>query len=297
MPMLTTLRIGRPGVALPLAAANALRERRHAFQHPMDARHDILAVDDDRRPFRRPQRDVQRGAVLGAVDLLAAEHRVDARGKVGLFREREQQAHRLVGDPLLRVVEVDAGGLGRQRSPRAGSAAKSSRSVRPSHLPLVRARSCHALRAAAGIPAAVIFAPSIAALSSCVRGARRVGRRGLPCAFRFASHSRKPPTNALALSPTPAAGGQLADLLRIAAAHHDFVGQKRRAQKLDHLVHVPPPSSSCRGARSRAGRRSPRRSPCDKADARAPSARRCRLKIIAVPRPVPSPRNSILPPW
>jgi hypothetical protein len=47
----------------------------------MALRHDVFAVDDDRRPFRRPQRDVQRGAVLRAVDLLAAEHRADARGQ------------------------------------------------------------------------------------------------------------------------------------------------------------------------------------------------------------------------
>ena len=65
------------GVALPLAAANAVREGRHLVEHGMHLRHDVLAVDDDRRALRRSQRHVQHGPIFGDVDLLAAEHGVD----------------------------------------------------------------------------------------------------------------------------------------------------------------------------------------------------------------------------
>ena len=81
----------------------------------MDLGHDILAVDDDRRASRRAQRHVQHGAVLGEVDLVAAEHGVDAlRAGPHSSAELEQQPQRLVGDAVLRVVEIDAGGLGRE---------------------------------------------------------------------------------------------------------------------------------------------------------------------------------------
>ena len=73
------------GVALPRAAADAVGEVGHPVEHRVDVGHDVLAVDDDRRASRRAQRDVQHGAVLGDVDLLAAEHRVDARAQAGLL--------------------------------------------------------------------------------------------------------------------------------------------------------------------------------------------------------------------
>ncbi len=63
---------------------------------------------------RRAQRDVQHRAVLGDVDLLAAEHRVDPRAQPAFLGELDQQRERLVGDAVLRVVEVEARRLGRQ---------------------------------------------------------------------------------------------------------------------------------------------------------------------------------------
>ena len=53
----------------------------------MHIRHDVVAVHRDRRPLRRTQRDMQNGAVFGDVDLLAAEHGVDARAKPRLVRQ------------------------------------------------------------------------------------------------------------------------------------------------------------------------------------------------------------------
>ncbi len=62
--------------------------------------------------LRGAQRDVQDGTVLGDVDLLAGEHRVDVVAQTGLFGEVEQRPHRLGLDPVLRIVEVDPDGIG-----------------------------------------------------------------------------------------------------------------------------------------------------------------------------------------
>ena len=43
------------GVSLPFAAADPSRERRHAIEHRVHLRHDIVAVDDDPLGLRRAQ--------------------------------------------------------------------------------------------------------------------------------------------------------------------------------------------------------------------------------------------------
>jgi hypothetical protein len=57
---------------------------------------------------------VQHSAVLGHVDVLAAEHGVPALGHARLLGQRHEQPHRLVGDPVLGVVQVEPGRLGGQ---------------------------------------------------------------------------------------------------------------------------------------------------------------------------------------
>ena len=78
----------------------------------MDLGDDVDAVDDERRALGHPQRDVQHGPVLGDIDLVAAEHGVAMALEIALASEVDEQAHRLVGDPVLRVVEVQPGRLG-----------------------------------------------------------------------------------------------------------------------------------------------------------------------------------------
>ena len=78
IPMLTTLRMRLAGVALPVARADAVGEGGHAVEHLVHLGDDVDAVDDERRALRHPQRHVQHRAVLGDVDVLAAEHRVAA---------------------------------------------------------------------------------------------------------------------------------------------------------------------------------------------------------------------------
>ena len=73
------------GVALPLAAADAVGEGGHLVEHRVHRGDDVFAVDDDRLALGSAQGDVQDGAVLGDVDLVAAEHRVDLLAQAGLL--------------------------------------------------------------------------------------------------------------------------------------------------------------------------------------------------------------------
>src|SRR5438093_12274399 len=80
----------------------------------MDLRHDVLAVDEDPLAAWRAERDVEDGAVLRHVDALPAEHGVDALPEARRLGQIEQPAHRLVGDAVLRVVEIESGGFERK---------------------------------------------------------------------------------------------------------------------------------------------------------------------------------------
>ena len=102
------------GSPKPLTAADAVRELAHPVQHRVHLRHDVDAVHDDRGVAWGAQRDVQHRALLGHVDLLATEHRVDSLAEPRLLGELQQQAQRLVGDAVLRVVEVDPRRIDRQ---------------------------------------------------------------------------------------------------------------------------------------------------------------------------------------
>ena len=74
MPMLTTLRDALAGVAVPRAGADRVGEGGHLVEDGVDFGHDVFAVDEDGFGFGRAQSDVEDGAVLGDVDLLAGEH-------------------------------------------------------------------------------------------------------------------------------------------------------------------------------------------------------------------------------
>ena len=115
MPMLTTLRMRLPVWPFQSPLRTRCGEGGHPVEHRVDLGHHVLAVDDDRRALRRAQRHVQHRAVLGDVDPLAAEHGVDAR-RAARTRSASctSSAQRLVGDAVLRVVEVDAGRLERE---------------------------------------------------------------------------------------------------------------------------------------------------------------------------------------
>ena len=102
------------GVPLPLARADAVGEGGHPVEDGVHLRDDVDAVDDERLPSWHAQRDVEDGAVLGDVDAVAAEHRLGPLAQAGLLGELQEEAERLVGDAVLRVVEVQASPLRRQ---------------------------------------------------------------------------------------------------------------------------------------------------------------------------------------
>ncbi len=82
--------------------------------------HHILAVHDDGLPFGGAQGHVQDGPLLGNVDLLPPKHGIDTGPQAGFLGQLQQELHRLVGDAVLRVIEVDADGLGGQALPAFG---------------------------------------------------------------------------------------------------------------------------------------------------------------------------------
>ncbi len=101
-------------VALPGARADLIGEGGHLVEHGVDLGNDVLAVDDDFPVARRPERDVQDGAVLAHVDLLAREHRVALRLHAAGAGEGREQTDGLVGDAVLRIVEEEPGRLDRE---------------------------------------------------------------------------------------------------------------------------------------------------------------------------------------
>ncbi len=102
------------GEPQPFAAPDPHRERGHAVQHLVDAGYHVVAVHLDDRIGGGSQRRVEDGPVLGHVDPFAGEHGLPSRLHACGSREREQQRDRLAGDPVLRVVEVQARALGGQ---------------------------------------------------------------------------------------------------------------------------------------------------------------------------------------
>ena len=113
MPMLTTLRIGSR-LAPRQSPLRTRSQKAAAVEHLVDLGDHVGAVDDQRAVARHPQRDVEHRPILGDVDPLASEHRLSALGQPTLGGERREQLEGLVGDPVLRQVEVQAGRLGDQ---------------------------------------------------------------------------------------------------------------------------------------------------------------------------------------
>jgi hypothetical protein len=54
---------------------------------------------------------VEHGPVLGDINLLAPEHRVNAFLQAGLLRKLDEESHGVVCNPILRIVKEQAGGF------------------------------------------------------------------------------------------------------------------------------------------------------------------------------------------
>ena len=126
-----------PGAPHPRARVDLLRERRHAVELLVHGLHDVLAVHDERARARHPQRDVERGAVLRDVHSLAAEHRPHLVLQAPLGCQLPEELHRVVREPVLRVVEPEALRLRRQALAAARVAGKEVAEMDVAHLPVV----------------------------------------------------------------------------------------------------------------------------------------------------------------
>ena len=114
MPMLTMLTMGLPVCPTQLPDRMRSGELGHPVKHFMHRGHDVDAVDLDPLIAGRAQRHVQDRTVLGDIDLVAGEHGVDVLAQAGFRGQVEQQPHRVGGDPVLGVVEVDPACLDRE---------------------------------------------------------------------------------------------------------------------------------------------------------------------------------------
>ena len=80
----------------------------HAFEHSAHARHHVDAVDLVATVADVAQGHVQYRSALGIVDLVTAQQTVTPEPQVGGTHQCHQVLHRLVGDKVFRVVQVDS---------------------------------------------------------------------------------------------------------------------------------------------------------------------------------------------
>ena len=57
---------------------------------------------------------MQNRAILGHIDLIASEHRFDAGTQIRFFCQLDQKLQRFVSYEVLRIVEVESGGIERE---------------------------------------------------------------------------------------------------------------------------------------------------------------------------------------
>ena len=114
MPMLTTLRMRLP--VCPFHSPPRTRVQNSAMRSSTawTSGTTFMPSTTMEASFRRAQRHVQDRAVFRYVDLLAPEHGVDARAQARFPGQLHQQPQGLVGDPVLRIIEVDPRRLQRQ---------------------------------------------------------------------------------------------------------------------------------------------------------------------------------------
>jgi hypothetical protein len=125
-------------VPAPPALTDLRGERGHPIEHVVHTRHDIVTVKDDRRTARCTKRHVQYRSLFSGIDLLSAEHRIDTLAQAAGIRQSHEKADRLVGDAVLRIVEVQAGAYGHEALAARGVVSEQRTQVPIVHLLEVR---------------------------------------------------------------------------------------------------------------------------------------------------------------
>src|SRR5207244_1253335 len=100
---------GPPGVPAPAAVAHLVAEGRHAVEDGVHLRYYVYSIDQHLLVLWSPQSNVERGPLLGHVDLLAAEHGINAPGQAAFLGQPEQRNECRIGDaPGSSVALFDA---------------------------------------------------------------------------------------------------------------------------------------------------------------------------------------------
>src|SRR5712691_3927287 len=100
-------------VALPGTTAHPVAKVCHLIEDGVDLGHYVLAINNDSCSSWRAQGHMQDSAVFRDVDFLAPEHGINTPPESGCIRELQEQLEGLVGDAILRVIEVDTYRFGR----------------------------------------------------------------------------------------------------------------------------------------------------------------------------------------
>ena len=101
-----------PSEPLPLAVTDAVGKGTHRLEDLVDLGDHIDTIDLDHLSPGSTEGDMENGTTLGDVDLLPGEHLVAVLLESSLLGELDKKGKRLVGDAVLRVVEVETAGLG-----------------------------------------------------------------------------------------------------------------------------------------------------------------------------------------
>src|SRR5262245_29028412 len=227
------------GMSLPLTAADAVGEVCHLIEHCMDMWNDVLAVHDDRCPPWRTKGNVQHSAILGDVDLVAAEHRVDALAQTALLGQFGEQPHRFFRDAVLRVIKIQANRLRRQPLATLSIISEQIAQMPIVHF-LIMCRESFPCRSSvesfsgrlhAAAPFVVSFLVNRVLWFGWGLGVIRITDNAFFCragVTRTCSHNRKPPRKALALSPPRHPSGSFFSSLTLPPPR--TTSSKRRAQ-------------------------------------------------------------------
>src|SRR5262249_40084550 len=238
-------------VSLPLTAADAVREVRHLIEHCMDMWYDVLAVHDDRCPSWRTQGNMQHSAVLGDVDLVAAEHRVDALAQTTLLGQFSEQPHRFFRDAILRVIKIQTNRLGRQPHATLGIVSEQIAQMPIVHLFVMRREgfprrsSVESFngRLHAAAPFVVSFSMDGVFWFGWGLNFFRIGDSAFLCAprgGRSSFHNRKPPRKASTLSPPRHPSGSFFSFLTLPAPRLDSNARRSFCPVASTFTRVPP---------------------------------------------------------
>ena len=96
---------GLAAVAGPRAGADSFAKATHFGQHRIHLWHDVLAIDQNGAVAAIAQRNMQHGAILSRIDLVAFKHGGDFLLHLLGPRQLQQKVHCLLRNAILGIIE------------------------------------------------------------------------------------------------------------------------------------------------------------------------------------------------